>query len=56
MSNWMPDGLALIGLLLLAYGLYLVSLPLALIVTGGVLLFLGILAAARQDVTREQDT
>ncbi len=55
MTEWLPDVLALIGLFLLAYGLYLISLPLALIVTGGVLLLLGILAAARRVADREID-
>lgn len=39
---YLPDFFALIGLMLLAAGLYLYSLPLALIIVGSLLMIAGI--------------
>ena len=41
------DGVALIGLAMVGYGIYLISLPAAWIVVGAALILLGVLGARK---------
>lgn len=47
----MNDVVALVGLGMLGYGLYMVSLPLALGVVGGILLAIGVIGTLRRGRT-----
>ncbi len=47
MKSLIPDFIAIVGMLLLAAGLYLVSLPLSLGVSGFLLMAFGLLVAKR---------
>jgi hypothetical protein len=46
-GSWLLDGVFIVGLAMLAAGLYLVSLPLMLAVVGSVLMILALIGAWR---------